>query len=144
MLDDETNLLFQIELNTISSSFAGLTCLVSELHRLSCSYICSCIGSCFVIHLDFVFSIIMYVNLESMVLICFWSFIYAENNKVDSWVHSSISPWYYMVGSFVLECFCVSINLVPSSCWFGLEYVALHPYQVQWLSPWNFDAYKFS
>ncbi|XP_072976369.1 glutathione synthetase, chloroplastic [Typha angustifolia] len=33
MLDAETNLLFQIELNTISSSFPGLSCLVSELHR---------------------------------------------------------------------------------------------------------------
>ncbi|XP_020250050.1 glutathione synthetase, chloroplastic [Asparagus officinalis] len=33
MLDAETNLLLQIELNTISSSFSGLSCLVSELHR---------------------------------------------------------------------------------------------------------------
>ncbi|XP_010921962.1 glutathione synthetase, chloroplastic isoform X1 [Elaeis guineensis] len=33
MLDAETNLLFQIELNTISSSFPGLSCLVSELHK---------------------------------------------------------------------------------------------------------------
>ncbi|CAL9133278.1 unnamed protein product [Musa acuminata var. zebrina] len=33
MLDAETNLLLQIELNTISSSFPGLSCLVSELHR---------------------------------------------------------------------------------------------------------------
>ncbi|XP_073100259.1 glutathione synthetase, chloroplastic isoform X1 [Elaeis guineensis] len=33
MLDAEANLLFQIELNTISSSFPGLSCLVSELHR---------------------------------------------------------------------------------------------------------------
>ncbi|URD77629.1 glutathione synthetase [Musa troglodytarum] len=33
MLDSETNLLLQIELNTISSSFPGLSCLVSELHR---------------------------------------------------------------------------------------------------------------
>ncbi|KAG0497135.1 hypothetical protein HPP92_001604 [Vanilla planifolia] len=33
MLDSETDLLLQIELNTISSSFAGLGCLVSELHR---------------------------------------------------------------------------------------------------------------
>lgn len=33
MLDNETNLLFQIELNTIASSFPGLSCLVSELHR---------------------------------------------------------------------------------------------------------------
>ncbi|KAK1302001.1 hypothetical protein QJS10_CPB12g01485 [Acorus calamus] len=33
MLDAETNLLLQIELNTISCSFPGLSCLVSELHR---------------------------------------------------------------------------------------------------------------
>ncbi|KAK6911498.1 Glutathione synthase [Dillenia turbinata] len=33
MLDEQTKLLLQIELNTISSSFAGLGCLVSELHR---------------------------------------------------------------------------------------------------------------
>ncbi|KAK4403952.1 Glutathione synthetase, chloroplastic [Sesamum angolense] len=33
MLDEQTNLLLQIELNTISSSFPGLSCLVSELHR---------------------------------------------------------------------------------------------------------------
>ncbi|KAL8193897.1 hypothetical protein R6Q57_026139 [Mikania cordata] len=33
MLDDKTNLLLQIELNTISCSFSGLSCLVSELHR---------------------------------------------------------------------------------------------------------------
>ncbi|XP_065853597.1 glutathione synthetase, chloroplastic [Euphorbia lathyris] len=33
MLDEETKLLLQIELNTISTSFPGLSCLVSELHR---------------------------------------------------------------------------------------------------------------
>ncbi|XP_062144107.1 glutathione synthetase, chloroplastic [Alnus glutinosa] len=33
MLDEQTKLLFQIELNTISSSFPGLSCLVTELHR---------------------------------------------------------------------------------------------------------------
>ncbi|XP_057962437.1 glutathione synthetase, chloroplastic [Malania oleifera] len=33
MLDQQTKLLLQIELNTISSSFPGLGCLVSELHR---------------------------------------------------------------------------------------------------------------
>ncbi|KAK1401581.1 Glutathione synthetase [Heracleum sosnowskyi] len=33
MLDEQTKLLLQIELNTISSSFAGLSCVVSELHR---------------------------------------------------------------------------------------------------------------
>ncbi|XP_020598280.1 glutathione synthetase, chloroplastic [Phalaenopsis equestris] len=33
MLDAETDLLLQIELNTISSSFSGLGCLVSDLHR---------------------------------------------------------------------------------------------------------------
>ncbi|XP_042014000.1 glutathione synthetase, chloroplastic-like [Salvia splendens] len=33
MVDENTNLLLQIELNTISSSFAGLSCLVSDLHR---------------------------------------------------------------------------------------------------------------
>ncbi|KAI3440408.1 Glutathione synthetase (GSH-S) [Psidium guajava] len=33
MLDEQTKLLLQIELNTISSSFPGLGCLVSELHR---------------------------------------------------------------------------------------------------------------
>ncbi|KAK9084042.1 hypothetical protein Scep_030513 [Stephania cephalantha] len=33
MLDDRTKNLLQIELNTISSSFAGLSCVVSELHR---------------------------------------------------------------------------------------------------------------
>ncbi|KAK4480438.1 hypothetical protein RD792_013511 [Penstemon davidsonii] len=33
MLDEQTNLLLQIELNTISSSFPGLSGLVSELHR---------------------------------------------------------------------------------------------------------------
>ncbi|KAK3418520.1 hypothetical protein EUGRSUZ_H04452 [Eucalyptus grandis] len=33
MLDEQTKLLLQIELNTISSSFSGLGCLVSELHR---------------------------------------------------------------------------------------------------------------
>ncbi|XP_010255817.1 PREDICTED: glutathione synthetase, chloroplastic-like isoform X2 [Nelumbo nucifera] len=33
MLDAQTKLLLQIELNTISSSFPGLSCLVSELHR---------------------------------------------------------------------------------------------------------------
>ncbi|XP_022159486.1 glutathione synthetase, chloroplastic [Momordica charantia] len=32
MLDEKTKLLLQVELNTISSSFAGLSCLVSELH----------------------------------------------------------------------------------------------------------------
>ncbi|KAH7654299.1 Glutathione synthase protein [Dioscorea alata] len=33
MLDSETGLLYQIELNTISSSFPGLSCLVGDLHR---------------------------------------------------------------------------------------------------------------
>ncbi|KAL0558374.1 hypothetical protein IC582_002936 [Cucumis melo] len=33
MLDDKTKLLLQVELNTISCSFPGLSCLVSELHR---------------------------------------------------------------------------------------------------------------
>lgn len=33
MLDEQTKLLLQIELNTISSSFCGLSCLVSNLHR---------------------------------------------------------------------------------------------------------------
>lgn len=33
MLDENTNLLLQIELNTISCSFSGLSSLVSELHR---------------------------------------------------------------------------------------------------------------
>nr|XP_043632126.1 glutathione synthetase, chloroplastic-like isoform X2 [Erigeron canadensis] len=33
MLDEKTNLLRQIELNTISCAFSGLSCLVSELHR---------------------------------------------------------------------------------------------------------------
>ncbi|KAJ8572935.1 hypothetical protein K7X08_009446 [Anisodus acutangulus] len=33
MLDEQTKLLLQIELNTISSSFSGLSPLVSELHR---------------------------------------------------------------------------------------------------------------
>ncbi|KAL3652016.1 Glutathione synthetase [Castilleja foliolosa] len=33
MLDQQTNLLLQIELNTISSSFPGLSSLVSDLHR---------------------------------------------------------------------------------------------------------------
>ncbi|OAY42222.1 glutathione synthetase, chloroplastic isoform X1 [Manihot esculenta] len=33
MLDEQTKLLLQIELNTISASFPGLSCLVSELHR---------------------------------------------------------------------------------------------------------------
>ncbi|KAK3014133.1 hypothetical protein RJ639_007925 [Escallonia herrerae] len=33
MLDEQTNMLLQIELNTISSSFPGLSSLVSELHR---------------------------------------------------------------------------------------------------------------
>ncbi|PSS10160.1 Glutathione synthetase [Actinidia chinensis var. chinensis] len=33
MLDEQTKLLLQIELNTVSSSFPGLSCLVSELHR---------------------------------------------------------------------------------------------------------------
>nr|GMD43684.1 glutathione synthetase, chloroplastic [Ipomoea batatas] len=35
MLDEQTKLLLQIELNTISSSFPGLSCLVSELHRFA-------------------------------------------------------------------------------------------------------------
>ncbi|KAK8686916.1 hypothetical protein V6N13_085752 [Hibiscus sabdariffa] len=34
MLDERTKLLLQIELNTISSSFAGLGCLVTDLHRM--------------------------------------------------------------------------------------------------------------
>ncbi|KAM1490503.1 hypothetical protein FF2_033106 [Malus domestica] len=33
MLDEETKLLLQIEMNTISASFPGLGCLVSDLHR---------------------------------------------------------------------------------------------------------------
>nr|POF15853.1 glutathione synthetase, chloroplastic [Quercus suber] len=33
MLDEQTKLLLQIELNTISSSFPGLSCLVNELQR---------------------------------------------------------------------------------------------------------------
>ncbi|XP_022739963.1 glutathione synthetase, chloroplastic-like [Durio zibethinus] len=33
MLDEKTKLLLQIELNTISSSFPGLGCLVTDLHR---------------------------------------------------------------------------------------------------------------
>ncbi|XP_021898815.1 glutathione synthetase, chloroplastic [Carica papaya] len=33
MLDKQTKLLLQIEMNTISSSFPGLSCLVTELHR---------------------------------------------------------------------------------------------------------------
>ncbi|KAG5087134.1 hypothetical protein JHK82_054531 [Glycine max] len=40
MLDEKTKSLLQIELNTISSSFAGLSNLVTELHR----YILSCHG----------------------------------------------------------------------------------------------------
>ncbi|BBH06634.1 Protein of unknown function D [Prunus dulcis] len=35
MLDEQTKLLLQIETNTISCSFPGLSCLVSDLHRLS-------------------------------------------------------------------------------------------------------------
>lgn len=35
MLDEKTKLLLQIEFNTISSSFPGLGCLVTDLHRLS-------------------------------------------------------------------------------------------------------------
>ncbi|XP_074585177.1 glutathione synthetase, chloroplastic-like [Curcuma longa] len=38
MLDAETNLLLQIEFNTISSSFPGLSCLVSELHKNLLNY----------------------------------------------------------------------------------------------------------
>lgn len=34
MLDEQTKSLLQIEMNTISSSFPGLSCLVTELHRL--------------------------------------------------------------------------------------------------------------
>ncbi|KAL3516153.1 hypothetical protein ACH5RR_023055 [Cinchona calisaya] len=34
MLDEQSKLLLQIELNTISSSFPGLSCLVTELHRM--------------------------------------------------------------------------------------------------------------
>jgi glutathione synthase len=34
MLDEQTKFLLQIELNTISASFPGLGCRVSELHRL--------------------------------------------------------------------------------------------------------------
>ncbi|XP_021671166.2 glutathione synthetase, chloroplastic isoform X1 [Hevea brasiliensis] len=33
MLDEQTKLLLHIEINTISSSFPGLSCLVSDLHR---------------------------------------------------------------------------------------------------------------
>ncbi|KDP23557.1 hypothetical protein JCGZ_23390 [Jatropha curcas] len=33
MLDEETKSLLQIELNTISASFPGLSCVISELHR---------------------------------------------------------------------------------------------------------------
>ncbi|PON85508.1 Glutathione synthase [Trema orientale] len=33
MLDEQTKLLLQIEMNTIASSFCGLSCRVSELHR---------------------------------------------------------------------------------------------------------------
>ncbi|RDX70912.1 Glutathione synthetase, chloroplastic, partial [Mucuna pruriens] len=40
MLDEKTKSLLQIELNTISSSFAGLSNLVTELHR----YVLSCHG----------------------------------------------------------------------------------------------------
>ncbi|XP_052118866.1 glutathione synthetase, chloroplastic [Arachis duranensis] len=38
MLDEQTNSLLQIELNTISSSFAGLSSLVSKLHRNTLSH----------------------------------------------------------------------------------------------------------
>ncbi|XP_057550893.1 glutathione synthetase, chloroplastic [Amaranthus tricolor] len=38
MLDAQTKSLLQIEFNTISSSFCGLTCLVSELHRTLLSH----------------------------------------------------------------------------------------------------------
>ncbi|MED6172168.1 Glutathione synthetase [Stylosanthes scabra] len=38
MLDEQTKSLLQIELNTISSSFAGLSSLVSELHRSTLSH----------------------------------------------------------------------------------------------------------
>ncbi|KAI9383089.1 hypothetical protein POPTR_013G026800v4 [Populus trichocarpa] len=38
MLDEQTKLLLQIELNTISSSFPGLSCLVSDLHRSLLKY----------------------------------------------------------------------------------------------------------
>ncbi|RYR02287.1 hypothetical protein Ahy_B06g081108 isoform B [Arachis hypogaea] len=38
MLDEQTNSLLQIELNTISSSFAGLSSLVSQLHRNTLSH----------------------------------------------------------------------------------------------------------
>jgi len=33
MLDEQTKSLLQIELNTISSSFAGFSSLVTQLHR---------------------------------------------------------------------------------------------------------------
>ncbi|CAL5380886.1 unnamed protein product [Camellia sinensis] len=42
MLDEQTKLLLQIELNTISSSFPGLSCLVSELHRVTNGMILNC------------------------------------------------------------------------------------------------------
>uniref|UniRef100_A0A6M2EZ30 Glutathione synthetase n=1 Tax=Populus davidiana TaxID=266767 RepID=A0A6M2EZ30_9ROSI len=38
MLDEQTKLLLQIELNTISASFPGLGCRVSELHRSLLNY----------------------------------------------------------------------------------------------------------
>ncbi|KAG4176045.1 hypothetical protein ERO13_A11G224810v2 [Gossypium hirsutum] len=38
MLDEKTKLLLQIEFNTISSSFAGLGCLVTDLHRTLLNY----------------------------------------------------------------------------------------------------------
>ncbi|KAG5541326.1 hypothetical protein RHGRI_021233 [Rhododendron griersonianum] len=46
MLDEQTKLLLQIEINTISASFPGLGSLVSELHRLretSSCFNCSCL-----------------------------------------------------------------------------------------------------
>uniref|UniRef100_A0A5B6YI88 Glutathione synthetase n=1 Tax=Davidia involucrata TaxID=16924 RepID=A0A5B6YI88_DAVIN len=44
MLDEQTKLLLQIELNTISSSFPGLSSLVSELHRNLINQYCEHLG----------------------------------------------------------------------------------------------------
>ncbi|CAL0311241.1 unnamed protein product [Lupinus luteus] len=44
MLDEQTKSLLQVELNTVSSAFAGLSCVVSELHRSILSHYGKFIG----------------------------------------------------------------------------------------------------
>lgn len=81
MLDEQTNLLLQIELNTISSSFPGLSCLVSELHRLFQSIFLRPLGTSVCLY-ELIFWILLIIwvytdfYFKNIILACTVSWVY--------------------------------------------------------------------